>query len=265
MDNETTFDRAALLKKIHALMEKTVENGATLNEAALAAAKVQELLQKYDLSLSEVKNLPDDDPFVSEHIFLKDENGNSKYRKETWFLELGLAVGEAYFCETLISRWLVNFIGRKSDVEIAKYTFEMLVNSLRAAAQHARVEYVRAKWGRDTQPVSTMHGSEHPGLWYQSWFDGAVLEIRRTLREQAQKFAASSAKGSALIVLKSEQAEEYARERYPRAYRERKRSILDDESSNWNEAAYRNGKEVGRSMTIKAGVGSGAKRDALPG
>lgn len=82
MNNETTFARAAVLKKIRALMEKTVENGATLNEAATAAAKVQELLQKYDLSLSEVQDLCEDDPFVREYIFLSADDGKHKYRKE---------------------------------------------------------------------------------------------------------------------------------------------------------------------------------------
>ncbi|HZQ11018.1 MAG TPA: DUF2786 domain-containing protein [Anaerolineae bacterium] len=256
MENQT-MDRESLLKKIRALMDKTVENGATVAEAAIASAKVQELLLKYDLSISEVQDRPEDDPFVTEDIFLQTEDGKHKWRKERWWLELGIAVGEAFFCETLVAAHLVSYIGRKSDVEVATYTFNVLARSLRAISKKARSEYVKQKWGTDKQPLKTMHGSEHPGVWYDSWFDGAVYEIRKKLREQSKLFT-TDAKSNALIVLKAEQAEGYARNKYPRAYRASKHSILED-NSGFNGEAYRNGKRVGSSIEIAPSLYGGTQ------
>jgi Protein of unknown function (DUF2786) len=46
--------RAAILKKIRALMAETTERGATEAEAKIAAAKIDELLKEYDISRTEM-------------------------------------------------------------------------------------------------------------------------------------------------------------------------------------------------------------------
>lgn len=50
-----TADLDGLKSRIQALRAKTIDNGCTENEALAAAAKVAELLDRYDLSLSDVE------------------------------------------------------------------------------------------------------------------------------------------------------------------------------------------------------------------
>jgi hypothetical protein len=45
----------SIVKRIHALMSKTLENGCSEAEAMAASAKVQELLHKHQLSMSDIK------------------------------------------------------------------------------------------------------------------------------------------------------------------------------------------------------------------
>ena len=49
------MNKDKILEKIRALMLKTVENGASESEAVAAAQKVAELLEKYNLMMSEVE------------------------------------------------------------------------------------------------------------------------------------------------------------------------------------------------------------------
>lgn len=44
-----------IIKKIKSLMAKTTENGCTESEALLAAKKAAELMQRYNLSLSQIE------------------------------------------------------------------------------------------------------------------------------------------------------------------------------------------------------------------
>ncbi|TAJ39849.1 MAG: DUF2786 domain-containing protein, partial [Reyranella sp.] len=48
-------DLDSLLKRLQALRAKTVENGCTEGEALAAAEKVAELLDRHDLSLSDLE------------------------------------------------------------------------------------------------------------------------------------------------------------------------------------------------------------------
>src|SRR5215471_3872185 len=51
----TTEKREALVRKLQALQEKTVENGCTEGEAAAAAALAQSLMDQYGLTLDEIE------------------------------------------------------------------------------------------------------------------------------------------------------------------------------------------------------------------
>src|SRR5580704_17923907 len=117
-----------LKTRIQGLRSKTTDNGCTESEALLAAAKVAELLDRYDLSLTDVE--------------IRDapcERASTKpYRKKR--IPLDACVGAtANFCDCRVwreknqageARYV--FFGIRSDIEVAHYLTELIDNAMRS-------------------------------------------------------------------------------------------------------------------------------------
>lgn len=123
--------RDSIVAKIKALLAKTVENGATEQEALAAAAKAAELMARHDLDMDDlglldvevVRESRDLDPDVARH-----------------FPKVSAAIAD--LCE--VRRWTVagdleeEFLGLSHDVEVAVYLARIceraMVNALRKQA-----------------------------------------------------------------------------------------------------------------------------------
>jgi Protein of unknown function (DUF2786) len=120
------FDR--LKTRIQGLRSKTTDNGCTEAEALLAAAKVAELLDRYDLSLTDVEI----------------RNGQCEQRhyetRRKKRIPLDDCIGDiAEFCDCRVwrershcgnSRYV--FFGLRSDIEVAHYLTELIDNAVRS-------------------------------------------------------------------------------------------------------------------------------------
>src|SRR3954466_3555009 len=119
------FDR--LRTRIQGLRSKTTDNGCTEAEALLAAAKIAELLDRYDLSLTDVESRPA-------------PCGRREYdthRKKR--IPLDDCIGAiANFCDCRVwreknqtgeARYV--FFGLRSDIEVAHYLTELIDNAVR--------------------------------------------------------------------------------------------------------------------------------------
>lgn len=119
------FDR--LKTRIQGLRSKTTDNGCTEAEALSAAAKVAELLDRYDLSLTDVE--------------IRDaeceQRGYETYRKKRVPLD-GCIGAIANFCDCRVwreknpageARYV--FFGLRSDIEVAHYLTEVIDNAVR--------------------------------------------------------------------------------------------------------------------------------------
>src|SRR5205085_4374762 len=126
-------DRAGLgrLKsRIQGLRSKTTDNGCTEAEALLAAAKVAELLDRYDLSLTDVE--------ISDAPC--EQRKYETYRKKR--IPLDACIGAiANFCDGRVwrektqageSRYV--FFGLRSDIEVAHYLTELIDTAVRSEA-----------------------------------------------------------------------------------------------------------------------------------
>src|SRR5438105_13528444 len=124
-------DRAGLgrLKsRIQGLRSKTTDNGGTEAQALLAAAKVAELLDRYDLSLTDVE--------ISDAPC--EQREYETYRKKR--IPLDARIGAiANFCDCRVwreknqageARYV--FFGLRSDVEVAHYLTELIDNAVRS-------------------------------------------------------------------------------------------------------------------------------------
>jgi hypothetical protein len=117
-----------LKTRIQGLRSKTRDNGCTEAEALLAAAKVVELLGRYDLSLTDVEIR---DARCERHEY-------ETYRKKR--IPLDDCVGAiANFCDCRVWRETNQagearyvFFGLRSDIEVAHYLTELIDNAVRS-------------------------------------------------------------------------------------------------------------------------------------
>ena len=124
--DRTAFDR--LKTRIQGLRSKTTDNGCTEAEALLAAAKVAELLDRYDLSLTDVEI----------HDAPCEQREYETYRKKR--IPLDACIGAiANFCDCRVWReksQLGNpryvFFGLRSDIEVAHYLTALIDNAVRS-------------------------------------------------------------------------------------------------------------------------------------
>lgn len=125
------FDRAALDKlklRIQALRAKTIDNGCTEDEALSAAAKVAELLDRYDLSLTDIEL----------RAAACERLAYETHRRKR--IPLDDCIGAiAHFCDCRVWRETnaageksYVFFGLRSDIEVAHYLAELIDAAVRA-------------------------------------------------------------------------------------------------------------------------------------
>jgi hypothetical protein len=98
---ETPISKDGLAQKLRALQNMTVANGCTESEALVAAAKAAELLERYGLSLEELKAAAPDHVCDSDSV-----NCGRRHTHEAQFLapNKNLAISNQDRCATYIFR-----------------------------------------------------------------------------------------------------------------------------------------------------------------
>jgi hypothetical protein len=185
-------DLAALDKlrgRIQALRAKTIDNGCTEDEALSAASKVAELLDRYDLSLTdvEIREAP------------CDRRSYETHRKKR--IPLDDCIGAiAHFCDCRVwreknadgeSRYV--FFGLRSDIEVAHYLTELVDGAVRAEAG-------RYKTTKEYQ--SFRHNERH--LANASFAMGMVASIAdKLMAMKAERDRVVQNTGRALVAVKA--------------------------------------------------------------
>lgn len=185
--DHAAFDR--LKTRIQGLRSKTTDNGCTEAEALLAAAKVAELLDRYDLSLTdvEIRDAP------------CDQREYETYRKKR--IPLDDCVGAiANFCDCRVwreknqageARYV--FFGLRSDIEVAHYLTELIDNA-------ARFELGRYKMS----VAYRRFRHQHRHMANSSFTLGMVASIADKLNAmKSERDAVNSGTGRDLVVLKA--------------------------------------------------------------
>ena len=148
------MEKQDVLKKIAAMMNLTVENGATEHEAIAAATMAQKLIAKYHVDITELETA--NDP-TDEKVDMHEAPSTRK-----WEGLLATVVGRNMRCEVVMQtqarRTTVKIIGTETDRLAMVETFNMLreicregIKRQKAAAKHtygsaAGVEMAYA-WG----------------------------------------------------------------------------------------------------------------------
>lgn len=181
------FDK--LRMRIQALRAKTIDNGCTEGEALAAAAKVSELLDRHDLSMSdvEIREAP------------CEERAYETHRKKR--IPLDDCIGAiAEFCDCRVWREKNRagegryvFFGLRSDVEVAHYLTEVIDTAV-------RTELGRYKTSSEYQRFR--HQERH--LANASFALGMVASIAdRLMAIKVERDKVNLGTGRGLVVLKA--------------------------------------------------------------
>jgi hypothetical protein len=131
-----TEEKESILNRIQKLLKMSTENGASENEAMLAADKAQKLLQEHNLSIADIKDDSQAEPMDSEDV---------EVDRDLWKGYIRNATAKLYFCKTYTTMKLdkhykrvkvITFVGRKSNRMVATEMCKYFINTVdRLAAE----------------------------------------------------------------------------------------------------------------------------------
>lgn len=225
-----------LKSRIQALRAKTIDNGCTEEEALSAAAKVAELLDRHDLSLTDIE-------IHEEHC--ERVEFETRRRKR---IPLDSCVGAvADFCDCRVWReknatgeLRYVFFGLRSDVAVAHYLTELIDGAVRSELGRYKTsrEYLRFR-----------HNERH--MANASFALGMVTSLAAKLTAmKAERDGVNRSAGRDLVIVKAAiVAEEFARlDLNLRTMRSTSRMV--------SATAFEAGSAAGTSLAVNPGIGS---------
>ena len=130
-----TEEKESILNRIQKLLKMSTENGASENEAMLAADKAQKLLQEHNLSIADIKDDSQAEPMDSE---------DEEVDRDLWKGYIRNATAKLYFCKTYTTMKLdkhykkvkvITFVGRKSNRMVATEMCKYFINTVDKLAE----------------------------------------------------------------------------------------------------------------------------------
>jgi hypothetical protein len=118
------------------------------NEAAAAAEKAQAILAEYNISMSEVGNIHQDD---DDDIIIDELSG---MRAKSWRRPLATMVARMYFCKHFYVNYKIlkkdnhSFVGTEANTTVAKLMFQYLSNTIDRLALEQSTRYSKQERGR---------------------------------------------------------------------------------------------------------------------
>ena len=233
-------DLDKVLSRIQALRQKTVDRGCTEEEAVAAAAKVASLLDRYGLSLGEIK--------------LKNQNaegfGVDTGRRRFGPIDNCLPV-VGRFCDCRV--WTEQdddgqiryiFFGLPADTEGARYLYELIEQAFETEMQQFKRSelYMSHRTGERRSATHSFQTGLAQGI-------GWKLERLRAERDITMQASA----GRDLVVVKDEVIDEDLAKlglHFKTRGGRRRRSVLKD--------AYKAGQEAGNRFAYRPGVAEGS-------
>lgn len=137
-----------IISKIKKLLEMTLENGASENEAMVAALKAQKLMAEYNLTVADIDT---DDT----HQSIIEESVNSG-TGDKWKYTLANIIARNFCCKTyFVGKRKIVFYGYEKDAKIAADVFKFLFNTGNKLADRCYYEYY--KNGENTRGVKNTY------------------------------------------------------------------------------------------------------------
>lgn len=188
--DQTTLDR--VLERVEKLL--ALSTSSNPNEAALAAAKAQDLLFKYNLQVHQLRGAERGTEF---------RNMGLEIGPATWKKRLVGAVARTNFCRCIIINGTddVELVGEMHNIVIVSRIYGYLVDEIERLVERAWRAEPRA--GRSAR------------TWKDSFRHGAVDTVARRLKEQREASVTADEATMAIVVVKDRELDEAYRRFHP--------------------------------------------------
>lgn len=223
-----------MIEKVRKLLDLSTSHEPA--EAAAAAAKINDIVQQYNLDLASIKGAP-------KHSFITRPLVISEQRN--WLRHLLTVISRHNFCEALWIRGTrrCTVVGDAVNVEVVIELFESLSGALQTMqTQHYALH--KAAYNRRAL---------HPVKYRSSFFQGAVDTILLRLQQQKVEFETHNENATALIVNNSNEIATFIKDEVAAKVTPR-----NTRSEDINALAYQDGIIAGTTVALNKAI-EGAK------
>jgi len=232
--------REKIANRIQALLNKTVDNGCSEEEAMAAAEMVGKLMKEYDLSMTEIEFK--DENFIT-HIIATESRIAAHIHT--------LVSAIAYFTDTKVwfNRGAVieySFFGSEKDTQIADYIYHLICNAIKSEI----AKYKKSS----TYKASSINGKTKT----TSFAIGMVNRLDARLRDMKNNVVVEMSDCTAIVPINKMAivTEQFAKLNMRLRTQKSKRTIGSHD-------AYNSGKAAADKVNITSGLGSGKKSTTL--
>jgi hypothetical protein len=193
----------SIIEKIKKLLALS-KNAGTEAEAANAAARAQELIDKHHITEAQLQSGPDkakEEP-IEDHPL---EGGTNP---ESWHWKLADVLALAFYCRIYRCGPQLHVVGRETDRQVVSYLFRFLMNEI------ARIGSFR--WAaRGTPDIEDFFDIDAPapavqqtseGEWMEGFRLGAVARLSERLGERKMKLPPGMTEAHALVLKQRDDA-----------------------------------------------------------
>lgn len=219
------------IRKLLALSEDAKKQGS-LAEAANAAAKVQDLLMKHNLSMAEINR---DKPSSVDETMINILKKAWNHRHGKWVFHLYKVIAKANLCDIYVhltkGRERIFIVGEEKNREIVEYMADQIIARLYAMQQYAWRVY---------------KGPEKQGTFRRGYFLGATVAITAKLKESFDKGVRDTPQAQSLVHLKDQAIQDFLAKKYLKKNRTAIRITGQD--------GFKTGQRDGKDMSISKGL-----------
>lgn len=258
-------DRNKIIEMIAKMSRLTEDVGAFQNEASVAAAKIQELMEKYAISQMDVQNFIADKQEKEYKIAFESKMSEFRHKAiQEWEWSLARVIADVTMTRHYSLGGRFVFFGVPENAEAAVYLYTLWHSNIETMAEKARWENVlalRKKYGKRPALrhwIQENHPEDDPKYFRPSWIRGCLHAMamnvynERKAREEAIEVDAlppgekvqAQANASAIVLYKAEVDKAY--EVLSKGFK----TINTKGSSGWSSAGYIQGKETGSKIKI---------------
>lgn len=256
----------SILDRIAKLLEMTVANGCTEEEAASAASIAQKLCLKYNVSMMHAREKGSKSKASIDES--KVYAPGALWVRYEWVVGLANAIADAFYCKVIfrienkksyhlrgdihdIKSWArigrFTFIGDPTNAEVASRIFPWLCESC-----------IRIGWYNQEQTKKVQKGCNEK--WLDAFWHGMVSRIDARLRENKKAEVAESPGMKEYGIEIFDEAEAYLLQKYPNLRKMKTRRGPSAEHMDAYLKGYEAGSTVSLSPTESLGAGSAQKR-----
>ena len=202
------MDRNQVIEKIQKLLALAGDQGATENEAAVAATKAQALLDNWNIEQWELGQRASTQTMVMKTVPFW---AGSRVEWEVW---LSTIVSRATNVTVLTDKKCITWVGEEVDVEVCDKIFQKVKVILGNLAYQRTQEFtVRIKERLGVSDARRLKGANHPRAFREAYLAGALSTLGKRIKED-QRARRSTETMTAIVLDKRARQEEFLKETF---------------------------------------------------